>query len=261
MTEEIVTRLKDGVFTVQMNRPEKKNAITQNMYRKMGEALKTADRDSTIRVVVLCGTTDFFTSGNDIKDFQTRSANRNDVKSFATTDFFGGMLGLRKPLIAAVQGYAIGIGTTMLLHCDLVYAGQGATFSLPFVNLGLCPEFGSSLILPRLAGHQRASELFLLGETFTADHARSLGIVNRIFPDEALMDKVQAIADRLAQKPPIALMATKKLMKDTWSSDLLKAIETDGKMFFELMMGPEAAEAFAAFTENRKPDFSNLQSP
>lgn len=259
MNEEIITHLKDGIFTVQMNRPEKKNAITQNMYQKMAEALKTADQDNAVRVVVLCGTNDLFTSGNDITDFQARSANRNDVKSFATTGFFQGILGLRKPLIAAVQGYAIGIGTTMLLHCDLVYAGHSATFSLPFVNLGLCPEFGSSLILPRLAGHQRAAELFLLGETFTADHARSIGIVNQVFPDETLLDEVMAIAARLAQKPAVALMATKKLMKDNWAPDLLKAIETDGKMFFELMMGPEAAEAFAAFTENRKPDFSIRQ--
>lgn len=256
MIEEIVTRASDGICTIQMNRPEKKNAITQNMYRKMAEALQMADEDDAIRVVVLCGTQDLFTSGNDIRDFLAHSTNQKADRSFAADDFFKGILGLRKPLIAAVQGYAIGIGTTMLLHCDLVYASQSATFSLPFVNLGLCPEFGSSMMLPRLAGHQRAAELFLLSGPFTAEHARSIGLVNQIFPDETFMEDVMTIAGRLARKPPRALMETKKLMKDIWARDLQKAIETDGKMFFELMMGPEAAEAFAAFTENRKPDFS-----
>ena len=259
MAQEIITQQQGSIFTIKMNRPEKKNAITQTMYRKMAEALKAADQDNAVKVVVLCGTTDMFTAGNDIKDFQAHSASRSEDNSFATTDFFKAFLSLRKPLIAAVQGYAIGIGSTMLLHCDLVYAGRSATFSLPFVNLGLCPEFGSSLILPRLAGHQRAAELFMLGEAFTADHARSIGIVNQVFPDETLMEEVLRIADRLAQKPPVALMTTKKLMKGNWATDVLKAIETDGKMFFELMMGSEAAEAFAAFTENRKPDFSRLQ--
>lgn len=258
MTEEIITHQADGIFTIQMNRPEKKNAITQNMYRKMAEGLQTADRDNAVRVVVLRGTQDLFSSGNDIKDFQARSANRDDDKPFATADFFEGILGLRKPLVAAVQGYAIGIGTTMLLHCDLVYAGRGAIFSLPFVNLGLCPEFGSSLMLPRLVGQQRAAEMFLLGETFTADQARSAGIVNQVFPDEALMDEVMTIAGRLAKKSPAALMATKKLMKDHLTPALCKAIENDSKMFFDLMMGPEAAEAFAAFAEKRVPDFSKF---
>lgn len=256
MIEEIITRASDGICIIQMNRPEKKNAITQNMYRKMAEALQTADRDDAVRVVVLCGSQDLFTSGNDIRDFQAHSTNQKAEQSFAADAFFKGVLELRKPLIAAVQGYAIGIGTTMLLHCDLVYASQNTTFSLPFVNLGLCPEFGSSMMLPHLAGHQRAAELFLLGGPFTAEHARSVGIVNQIFPDETLMEEVMTIAGQLARKPPRALMETKKLMKAGWAKDLRKAIETDGKMFFELMMGPEAAEAFAAFTENRKPDFS-----
>ena len=259
MKEEIVTQQKDGIFTIQMNRPEKKNAITQNMYRKMAEGLKAADQDDTVHVVVLRGTETFFTSGNDIKDFQAHSASRNDDNPFTTTKFFEGILELRKPLVAAVQGYAIGIGTTMLLHCDLVYAARSASFSLPFVNLGLCPEFGSSLVLPRLAGHQRAAELFLLGDTFSADHAQSVGIVNQVFPDEALVDEVMSVAGRLAQKSPAALMATKKLMKDHLALSLRKAIEADGKMFFDLMRGPEAAEAFDAFVEKRVPDFCKCQ--
>lgn len=256
MTQEVITRQTDGIFTIQMNRPEKKNAITQDMYRQMAEGFRKADQDDNVRVVVLCGTPDLFSAGNDIKDFQARAAQKEKNKAFATVEFFEGVLGLRKPLIAAVNGYAIGIGTTMLLHCDLVYAGKSATFSLPFVNLGLCPEFGSSMILPQLAGHQRAAELFLLGETFSADHAREVGIVNQVFDDASLMDEVTAIARRVAQKSPAALMATKKLMKNHKADDVRRAIQTDGEVFFELLTGPEAAEAFTAFAEKRTPDFS-----
>lgn len=257
MAEEILTHEANGIFTIQMNRPEKKNAITQHMYAMMAEGLRTADRDVAVRVVVLRGARDDFSSGNDVNDFITHAACRAEDRPLAAFQFFESMLELRKPLIAAVQGHAIGIGTTMLLHCDLVYAGRSATFGLPFVKLGLCPEFGSSLLLPRLAGQQRAAELFLLGETFTADHARSVGIVNRVLPDPELIETVMAIASRLTQKSPAALLATKKLIKAHARKAVREAIETENQMFFDLMKGPEAAEAFAAFAEKRAPDFSN----
>lgn len=258
MTQEILTHQSDGVLTIQMNRPEKKNALTQNMYRSIAEAINTADADDAVRVVVLRGTDNLFTSGNDIGDFQARSTSKADNAPLATVTFFEAVLALRKPLIAAVQGYAIGIGTTMLLHCDLVYAAKSAFFSLPFVNLGLCPEFGSSFVLPKIAGHQRAAELFFLGERFTPEHARQVGIVNQIFDDDRLIDEAMAIAKQLAAKSPAALMATKKLMKTHTSQTIREAIKTDGEMFAKLMTGPEAREAFIAFVEKREPDFSKV---
>ena len=256
MAEEILTHEANGIFTIQMNRPEKKNAITQRMYAKMAEGLRTAGKDAAVRVVVLRGTPDGFTSGNDINDFKAHSAGGTDDRPMATFQFFESILELHKPLIAAVQGHAIGIGTTMLLHCDLVYAGQNATFGLPFVNLGLCPEFGSSLLLPRLAGQQRAAELFMLGEPFTADQACSIGIVNQVLPDTDLVETVMAIAGRLTRKSPAALSATKKLIKAHTNKAVRNAIESESKTFLDLMTGPEAAEAFAAFAKKREPDFS-----
>jgi len=258
MNQEIITRQDGGIFTIQLNRPEKKNALTQNMYQKIAEGLNEADRDDSVRVVILCGTDDFFTSGNDIGDFQKRAAAGGDGGPPTTALFFEAMLTLRKPIIAAVQGYAIGIGTTMLLHCDLIYAGKKALFSLPFVNLGLCPEFGSSFVLPRLVGHQRAAELFLLGDRFSAEKAREIGIVNQVFDDGLLMKEVGKVAGSLAAKSPAALMATKRLMKQHSASTIRDAIKTDGEMFAQLLAGPEAQEAFQAFAEKRTPDFSKF---
>lgn len=258
MTQEILTQQDGHVFTIQMNRTEKKNAITQNMYQYMGEHLITANADPSIRVVILRGTDGLFTSGNDIKDFQEQ-ASKGGRRPNTTATFFEGVLGLNKPLIAAVQGYAIGIGTTMLLHCDMVYAGKSAVFRLPFVNLGLCPEFGSSYVLPMIAGYQKASELLLLGESFSPEKAYEVGIVNQVFDDDILMDEVMHVAMSLAQKSPAALMATKKLVKTHWAEMIKKAIETDGQMFAELMGGPEAQEAFLAFVEKREPDFSKFE--
>lgn len=258
MTQEVLTHLSDGVFTIQMNRPEKKNALTQNMYQLIAEAMNTADAEDAAHVLVLRGTSGLFTAGNDISDFRARSTGQADSAPFATAAFFEAVLALRKPLIAAVEGFAIGIGCTMLLHCDLVYAAQSAYFSLPFVNLGLCPEFGSSFVLPKLAGHQRAAELFLLGDRFTPEHAKQVGIVNQIFDDDRFMDEVMVIAKQLAAKSPAALMATKKLMRSASSQAVREAINTDGEMFAKLLTGPEAREAFIAFAEKRAPDFSKL---
>jgi enoyl-CoA hydratase/carnithine racemase len=258
MAQEILTQQADGVFTIQMNRPEKKNALTQNMYALMAQGLQAADKDDSVRVVILCGTQNLFTSGNDIEDFQTQSSGDDDSWLLTTASFLEAVLSLRKPLIAVVQGYAIGIGTTMLLHCDLVYAGKSAIFSMPFVNLGLCPEFGSSFVLPNLAGHQRASEMFLLGEQFGPEEAREAGIVSRVFNDDTLMDEVMKIAERLARKSPAALMATKKLMKGHWAQIIREAINADGEMFASLLASPEAREAFDAFANKRAPDFSKF---
>jgi enoyl-CoA hydratase/carnithine racemase len=258
MNQEILTFQADGIFTIEMNRPEKKNAITLNMYKLMAEAFHKADRDNSVRVVILQGARNIFTSGNDIKDFQTRSSATEQSGPPASASFFEAVLALRKPLIAAVQGYAIGIGTTMLLHCDLVYAGKSTVFSLPFVNLGLCPEFGSSFILPNLAGHRRAAELFMLGERFGPEQARQVGIVNQVFDDEVLTHKVTEVAKNLARKSPSALMATKKLMKGHTAQQIREAIKADGEVFGALLKGREAQEAFEAFANKRAPDFSKF---
>ena len=257
MTQEILIE-KDGfVLTMQMNRAEKQNAISQNMYKVMGETLNAADKDPGVRVVVLRGTDTLFSSGNDIKDFQERAAKGGGPST--TGIFFEGILNFRKPLIAAVQGYAIGIGTTMLLHFDMVYAGKSAVFQLSFVNLGLCPEFGSSYVLPMLAGYQKASELFFLGDKFSPEEAKEVGIVNKVFDDEVLMKEVAKIAGSLATKSPASLMATKKLVKDHWAEKIKSAIRADGEIFGKLMKGPEAQEAFQAFYEKRTPDFEQFQ--
>ncbi|RJQ66670.1 MAG: enoyl-CoA hydratase [Desulfobacteraceae bacterium] len=258
MDQEILTQQAGGIFTIQMNRPEKKNAISQKMYASMAQGLRTADQDDSIRVVILRGTQNLFTSGNDIRDFQTRSSGTGRSGPSASSLFFDAFLALRKPLIAAVQGYAIGIGTTMLLHCDLVYAGRSAVFSLPFVNLGLCPEFGSSFILPNLAGHHRASELLLLGERFSPEQAREVGIVNQVLDDAVLMDKVMEVAASLARKSPAALMATKKLLKGHSAQQIREAIKADGEVFVALLAGAQAQEAFEAFANKRAPDFSKF---
>lgn len=258
MTQEILAQQANGVFTIQMNRPEKKNALTQNMYALMTEGIQAADKDDSVRVVILCGTRNLFTAGNDITDFQTQSSGDDDSGPLTIASFFEAVLSLRKPLIAAVQGYGIGIGTTMLLHCDLVYAGKSAIFGMPFVNLGLCPEFGSSFILPDLAGHQRASELLLLGERFGPEEAREVGIVSRVLGDDILMDEVMKIAENLARKSPAALMATKKLMKGHSAQKIREAVNAEGEMFASLLASPEAREAFDAFANKRAPDFSKF---
>lgn len=248
-------RLFEGIRHIQMNRPEKKNALTLAMYRTMADALLGADEDPAIRVIVLTGTADCFTSGNDLADFISVSQAAGEKPH---NPFLPAISRAKKPIIAAVGGVAIGIGTTMLLHCDLVYAGSGARFQLPFVNLGLCPELASSFLLPRLAGHRRAAELLLLGEPFGAQQARDLGLVNAVCPDEALLDTAFGKARQLAAQPPASVRLTKMLMKRPLEEAVSRAIDQEVGFFSELLKSPAAAEAFQAFIEKRKPDFSRF---
>jgi len=254
MTENVVLTRSDGVLEIRLNRPEKKNALTRAMYDTMAEAFGQVDADPTLRVALLTGTGDTFTSGNDIADFQVRATSNREG---AASRFLPALSSMEKPLIAAVNGAAIGVGTTMLMHCDLIIAASSARFVMPFTGLGLVPEAASSLLFPRLLGHQRASAMLLLGEPLEAATAHAWGFVNRVVDDVALMETAHAVARRLASLPPQAVRLTKRLMRHG-ADDVSGRIEEELALFRERLASPEAAEAFRAFMEKRKPDFSRF---
>lgn len=254
MSEHVVVDVQDRVLTIRLNRPEKKNALTFAMYTAMTEALMKADSDAGLHVVLIAGTQDCFTAGNDLADFA--AAKPGEVSP--AMRYLETLAAFAKPVLASVGGVAIGIGTTMLLHCDLVYAAASARFQLPFVNLGLCPEAASSAILPTLIGLHRASELLLFGEPFGAEAARELGIVNQVVADSDLLAAAAAKAQLLSQKPPAALRTTKMLLKAGQADVIKKAMAREGEQFAALLQGPESNEAMAAFLERRKPDFSRF---
>ena len=252
MTEITVTD-QGGVRHIGIDRPAKRNALTRAMYWALASALASA-ADGGARAIWLHGTADCFTAGNDLGDF----ARAVPGERFAAWDFLEALIPCTTPIVASVNGAAVGVGTTLLLHCDLVYCSQGARFQLPFVNLGLCPEAGSSLLLPARAGLLRASELLLLGEPFDATAAREAGIVNAILPTPAEADAhALARAEALAAKPPDALRTTRALLRrDTQA--VAEAMRLEGAEFARLLHGPEAREALAAATEKRPPDWSRL---
>jgi enoyl-CoA hydratase/carnithine racemase len=254
MTEELIVTTADNVMEIRFNRPEKKNALTRAMYEGVVTAFESAESDPAIRVIMLTGTGDTFTSGNDIKDFQQRAANRN---TSAGSPFLTALSTLKKPLIAAVNGAAIGVGTTMLAHCDLIIAARSARFVMPFTRLGLVPEAGSSLLFPRLLGHQRASAMLLLGDALDADAALAAGFVYQVVDDAELMTAARAVAGRLAALPPQAIRQTKHLMR-RGKPELPARINEELELFRERVHSPEAAEAFAAFMEKRPADFSRF---
>lgn len=244
-----------GVCTITLNRYEKKNSITKTMYQTMADALAAAKDDAAIRAVVIQGHEVIFSAGNDIADFLNNPPSTQDSPVF---QFLRGIATFPKPLIAAVCGPAVGIGTTMLLHCDLVYAGDNAAFSMPFVNLGLCPEAASSLLVPQLMGYHRAAEALLLGEPFMAEAAQEVGLVNRILPPLEVNGYAQTIARKLALKPLSSLIETKRLMKHSNAPAVLQVMGEEGHSFGRMLKEPAAREAFGAFMEKRKPDFSKL---
>ncbi|WP_428486546.1 enoyl-CoA hydratase [Rhodopila sp.] len=253
MTEVIVEQT-GPVLEIVFNRPEKKNALTRAMYQATEAAFKRADEDASIRVVLLTGAGDTFTAGNDIKDFQGRATTDTPTPA---SPFLVALSGLAKPLVAAVNGAAIGVGTTMLAHCDLVIAARSARFVMPFTSLGLVPEAASSLLFPLLVGHQRASALLLLGEPMDAETAREWGFVNQVVADADLLATARGVASRLAALPPEAVRQTKALIKNG-RRDVPGRIEQELVLFHQRLHSPEAAEAFAAFVEKRKPDFSRF---
>ena len=217
MSEHILVSRADGVCEVQLNRPEKRNALTLAMYGGLIDALNEARADDSIRVVLVSGAGSSFTAGNDLNDFISQSGGPTGPGNFNESNnavrFLESLRSFRKVLIAAVHGQTVGIGVTALLHCDLVVAARNTQMSMPFVKLGLVPEAGSSLLLPRLVGHQRAAELLLLGKPFDAAEALQMGLVNRVTEDAALMDEARKLARTVAQQPPGALLAAKRLMR------------------------------------------------
>lgn len=248
---------QEGILRIQMNRPEKKNALTRAMYKTIADAIVLADRDDAVRVVLITGTGDCFTSGNDLADFREAATTATGTAR-PLNPIIPAISQAKKPIVAAVTGVAVGIGTTMLLHCDLVCAGTKARFQLPFVNLGLCPELGSSAILPLMMGHQRAAALLLLGEVFDAETAREAGIVNVVCTDGELQEKALQKARQLAAQPPASVRLTKELMKRGREQVVKQAIAEELVHFNERLKSPEAGEAFLAFAERRKPDFSRF---
>ena len=252
----IAATTEGPVRTIVINRPEKMNALTLAMYRQLTEELQLASEDPAVRVVVVTGVDGVFTSGNDLADFQTVKTDGEDAPVFR---FLEALPRFPKPLIAAVNGLAVGIGTTMLLHCDLVYASSEARFSLPFARLGLTPEAGSSLLLPHIVGLQRATEWLMLGEPFDAESARDAGLVNDVVPSGNLSSHVAECAAKLAALPPAAVRQTKLLIRQAVPGDLREVMKREGAVFRERLASPEATEAFSAFFEKRPPDFSHFE--
>jgi len=252
-SQDILVHDEGGVRTITFNRVERKNSITTAMYAQLADAFETAAQDAAVRVVVLQGDVAVFSAGNDIADFLQQPPSTQDAPVFR---FLRAIATFPKPVVAAVCGPAVGIGTTMLLHCDLVYAGDNAAFSMPFVNLGLCPEAASSLLVPQMLGYHRAAEALLLGEPFMAEAALEVGLVNRVVPPTECNAIAQAQARKLAAKPLSALIETKRLLKKGQTAAVLERMAEEGASFGRMLREPAAREAFSAFMEKRHPDFS-----
>jgi enoyl-CoA hydratase/carnithine racemase len=255
MSEHIVVETQDRVARIVLNRLDKKNALSTQMYAAMAQALLAADADAQVRAVLIHGQPGCFCSGNDVKDFL--ELERAPGASPAS-GFLRAISSARKPLVAAVGGPAIGIGTTMLLHCDLVYAAPNARLQLPFVPLGLVPEAASSLLLPAMAGYRRAAEMLLLGQSFGADKALAAGIVTEIVPEAELLERARQAALALAALPPASVRMTKALMKRGSAQAVQDRMTEELELFGERLRSPEAKEALGAFMEKRKPDFSHF---
>ncbi|CCV15533.1 enoyl-CoA hydratase [Mesorhizobium sp. STM 4661] len=255
--DEIVTEHIESVLRVELNRPAKKNDMTSAMYTQLADIFNDAANDDGVNVVLWHGAGDSFTAGNDITDFlesppgPAESPQAHLMRALADFD---------KPLIAAVRGVAIGGGTTMLLHCDFVYAGESTRFQTPFINLALPPEFGSSYALPARIGHIRAAELFLLGDPFGAARAAELGLVTRVVPDDRVFATAMETARKLAAKPGGALRASKRLLKRAFQGQVGAAIEIELREFSERLRSAEAKEALSAFLEKRPPNFTKTSA-
>jgi len=245
MTDAILLHRERGLLTLGLNRPDKKNALTRAMYAQLAQALTDADRDPEVNAVLIQGSAECFTAGNDIADFLQQPPSDLDSPVF---HFMLALLDCRKPVIAAVAGAAVGIGTTLLLHCDLVYISRDARLRMPFVNLGLCPEFGSSLILPRLLGHAKAAELLLLGEGFSGEQAAHWGIATEALGSgEAALAKAREMALRFESLPPEAVRISKQLMKAPDREGLRRVIQEEGALFTQRLRSPEAIAALSGF--------------
>jgi enoyl-CoA hydratase/carnithine racemase len=255
MTDQILTEIQDHIIIIRLNRADKKNALTSEMYSGICDALDRLESDANLRVGVITGSQECFTAGNDLADFLNNDGidEQSPLGRFLRT-----LPNLTKPLVAAVNGPAVGVGTTLLMHCDLVYAAPGAQFQMPFASLGLCPEAGSSLLIPQLLGYRKATELLMLCETFDGQAAKAMGIVNEVVDADHYLAHAIDKAKQLAMLPPISVRTTKKLLR-TANADQLKAImKMEQEYFMEMLQGAEAKEAFSAFLEKRKADFSKF---
>lgn len=256
VSEHIRTQRDGAVLKIEIDRPQKRNALTRAMYSALSDAIEAAEGDETIRVLLLTGGPSCFTAGNDLNDFLDSPPGREESPAGR---FLRVISTAEKPIVAAVAGVAVGVGTTLLLHCDLIYAADSAVFQLPFVNMALVPEAGSTLLLPILSGFARSSELLLLGERFGAAEAERLGLVNRVLPESELGDYALSRAFALAQQPPGAVRLTKSLMRRATAPALAQRMQEEGDAFVDQLQSPEAVEAMRAFVEKRPADFSKLR--
>ena len=252
---EIITEKKEGILTIEFNRPDKKNSITAAMYQMLADAIADGEKDPAVRVLLFRGQKEMLSAGNDLEDFMNV---QEDVQERPVARFLKHLSTAAKPVIAAVSGMAIGIGVTMLLHCDQIYAASGTRFSMPFAKLGLCPEFGSSKLLVEMIGYPRAVELLFFGEAFSAEQALDMGLINQVLPSEELVPYAYAQAAKLAVLPPSSLRTTKYLMKSRHVDAVTAQMMEENKYFSAMLQAPEAKEAFRAFFEKRKPDFSKF---
>jgi enoyl-CoA hydratase/carnithine racemase len=253
---QVEVERQGSVLRIAINRPEKKNALTGEMYGAMADALEQAEGDSGVRVILLHGAGDAFTAGNDLEDFLQKPWKGQAMPP--AVRFIRAMAFAKKPVVAAVQGLAVGVGTTILLHCDLVYAADTAKFVMPFINLGIVPEAASTVLLPQAIGWQRAAELFMLGTPLTAQRAYEMGLVNAVVTSSELLATASAVAQQLAEKPAGALRACKELMKQGSRAQVERALGEEVAIISERLDSPETREALSAFLQKRKPDFSQL---
>jgi enoyl-CoA hydratase/carnithine racemase len=253
--DEIVTEQAAGILRIQLNRPTKRNAMTSAMYVALADIFNAAADDESTRVVLWHGAGDSFCAGNDIDDFLKSPPGPGESPQ---AGLMNALVDFDKPLVAAVHGAAIGGGTTMLTHCDFIYAGESTKFQMPFINLAVVPEFGSSCSVPARIGHIRAAELILLGAAFDARRALELGLVTEVVPDNDLRARATDTARKLAAKPAAALQASKRLMKQPFREQIKAAMKAENEEFSAQVRSEDAREAFTAFVEKRKPDFTRI---
>src|SRR3981081_1560773 len=257
--DEIITERSEGILRVELNRPKKRNAMTSSMYVTLADVFNDAAKDERTRVVLWHGAGDSFCAGNDLEDFLKNPPGPGDSPQ---ARLMNALLDLDKPLIAAVQGAAIGGGTTMLTHCDFIYAAENAKFQMPFINLAVVPEFGSSCSVPARIGHVRAAELILLGAPFDARRAAELGLITQVVSDKDVLAKATETARKTAGKPAAALQASKRLMKQPFREQIKAAMKAENEEFSGQVRSEDAKEALTAFLEKRKPDFTrSIKSP
>ena len=252
----IKTATLNGVATIEIARPEKKNSLTQAMYQAMADAINAAQGDAAVRALLITGQPGIFTSGNDIEDFMQRPPQSEESAVF---QFMKALVGSDKPVVAAVTGAAVGIGTTLLLHCDFVYVSDESRLAMPFVGLGLVPEFASSLLVPELMGARRAAEKLLLGDPFTGADAVECGIANAVLPATEVVNHARRVAERFNTLPPGAVRDSKRLMRGPQRERILQVIKEEAQIFGQRLRSPEAMEAFQAFFQKRQPDFSKFE--